>query len=201
MRFLIIDESGRLADRNDRYLVFAAVVADTLVGLDKVVTSVSKKMKNRLRPHEIKFSTTGDKTRVNVLERIKSKRIQIYVLTIDKEGRKIVDNVENYSLMISFLVREVLKKFPGATHCFIDRHFTYITQREKFNDLLQKQAGKKLFIEHLDSQQNTIISLPDFVAGAFRLGHSKNEGTFARIIERHVIKEFIYTWREFSQKK
>ena len=42
--FAIIDESGRLYDPEDRFLVFAAVITETLVNLDKIIPQVKKKL-------------------------------------------------------------------------------------------------------------------------------------------------------------
>lgn len=37
MRFAIIDESGRLYDPEDRIVIFAAVVSESLINLDKII--------------------------------------------------------------------------------------------------------------------------------------------------------------------
>ena len=116
-------------------------------------------------------------------------------------GRKIEDSPENYSLLISTLLKKVFAKYPTVSHIIIDRHFTWVTQREKFNDLVQKELRKPLFLEHLDSQQNTIVSLPDFVAGAERITHGKKEPKYIQIVEKQVEKRIITTWRELKRKK
>lgn len=199
--FVIIDESGRLYDPNDRFLVFAAVVAPTLVNLDKIIPQVKRSLPKKTKIAEIKFSTTGDRTRKKVLDKIKGRDLDIFVLVVDKQGRRIKDTPENYALLASILLRKIHLSFPNAVHITIDRHFTWVSQREKFNDLLQKMLGKNLFIEHLDSQQNTIVSLPDFVAGAFRVKHARNEATFADIIEPLVKAEIRTTWKKIKQKR
>ncbi|MBI3289905.1 DUF3800 domain-containing protein [Candidatus Microgenomates bacterium] len=200
MKFVIIDESGRLADRNDKFLVFAAIVADSLVGLDKIIPSVKKSSPKTLNLSEVKFSTTGDKTRIKVLKLIVKKGLKLFVLVINKEGRKIDDNPNNYALLVSILLLDILKKMSSASHVIIDRHFTWVTQREKFNDLLQEFVDKPLFIEHLDSQQNTIVSLPDFVAGAFHLMQTKDDARFTAIIDPQV-EVNATTWKQLRQQK
>jgi len=201
MRFAIIDESGRLADPSGRFLVFAAVVVDSLVNLDKIIPSVRKRLPKKIKLAEIKFSTTGDKTKVRVLDEIHRRKLKVFILVINKEGRKIKDNPENYSLLVATLLKKILAKYSTVSHIIIDRHFTWVTQREKFNDLVQKKLAKSLFIEHLDSQQNTIVSLPDFIAGAVRLGYSKNEPTYARRIDNLIEGQVITTWREIKRKE
>ena len=72
--------------------------------------------------------------------------------------------------------------------------------RENFNNLLQKRLKKELFIEHLDSQQNTIISLPDFVSGAFRVAFTRGDHGFVEVVEKLVKKKVVTTWRNLYQK-
>lgn len=200
MRYSIIDESGRMYDPNDRFIVFAAVVTNSLVGLDKIIPSVRRRLSKKIRLAEIKFSTTGDRTRTKVLKMMSQKDIVAVVLVVDKEGKKIKDNVENYSLLVSILLREVFKVYSETPHILIDKHFTFITQRENFNNLLQKRLKKELFIEHLDSQQNTIISLPDFISGAFRVAFTRGNHGFVEVVEKLVKKKVITTWRNLYQK-
>lgn len=201
MQYVLVDESGRLADRGDRTVVLAAIVAKTLVGLDKIIPKVKKKIPSKGKKlAEIKFSTTGEKTKIRVLKEIAARSLPIYTLVIDKEGRKISDTPENYSLLVAKLLRIVLRDFPEIRHIIIDRHFTWVRQREKFNDLLQRKLRKKVFIEHLDSQQNTIVSLPDFVAGAARMDALGKPG-YKEIISKKVRKELVKTWKEIKKVK
>lgn len=201
MRFVIIDESGRLYDPQDRIVIFAAVVTDSLVNLDKIIPSVRKHFPRKSQLAEIKFSTTGNKTRIKVLKEISKHKLRIFVLVINKEGRKIIDNPENYALLIVNLLQIIYQKYPQANHIMIDKHFSWIRYREKFNELVQEKIKRELFIEHLDSQQNTIVALPDFSAGALRLKYTKNQSEFSDIIKDGVelLKEM--TWREIKQKE
>lgn len=201
MRFAIIDESGRLFDPTDKFLVFAAAVVDSLVNLDKIIPSVKKHLPKKTKLAEIKFSTTGDKTRIRVLNEINKRKLRLFTLVIDKEGRKIKDDPENYAFLVATLLKRILKEYPDVNHIIIDRHFTWVTQRERFNELLIKRLNKPLFIEHLDSQQNTIISLADFVAGAVRVVYSKKELKFVEKINDLIEKQITITWRDLRQKE
>lgn len=96
MKFAIIDESGRLYDPGNKLLVFAAVVAGSLVSLDKIISSARKHLSRKTTLAEIKFSTTGDKTKTLILQAINRQKLSLFVLVINKEDRKIVDNPENY---------------------------------------------------------------------------------------------------------
>ena len=171
MKYALIDESGRLYDPEDKILVFSAIVADNLTRLERIVTKARKRIpkkgaRRKERLSEIKFSLTGDKTKRFVLQELAKQEIKIYSLIIDKGGRKISDNPVTYALLIGEILKILLPDNPQLSHIIIDRHFTFITQREMFNYQLQKQFGDNLFIEHVDSLQNPVITLADFVAGA-----------------------------------
>lgn len=204
-RYALIDESGRLYDSRDRILVFAVLTTKTLVGLDKIIPKVRNKIprkgkRRREKLAEMKFSLAGDRTRRLVLEEIAKQRIMIYVLVIDKQGRKIKDNPKNYALLVFKNLEKALNENLKLEHILIDRHFTFVTQRERFNNLLQASFKREVFIEHLDSQQNSIISLADFVAGSVRRGYVHNDNKFRRLIDKMIKEEKLVTWRELKQK-
>lgn len=209
MRYALIDESGRLHDPRDRILVISAVVAPTLVGLDKIITKARERIpakgkRRRERLSEIKFSFCGDKTRKFVLGELVQKDIKIYSIIIDKQGRKIIDSPKNFSLVISKVLEKPLKDNPGLNHILIDRHFTFTTQRERFNDFLRGEVRREVFVEHLDSLQNPVISLADFVASAVRYHYVRGDKRFADIIGEKVVEEKFFTWKQIkshSQQK
>lgn len=207
MQYAIIDESGRFGDKENPYMVFAAVCADSLIGLDKIIPKIKKKIptkgfrKYEKNLSEIKFSTTGDKTRKLTLALINKQNVEIYLLVVETEKRKIVDNPENYALIASCLIQGILKRSKVLKHILIDRHFTWVFQREKFNDLVQRNLEKELFIEHLDSQQNTVVSLADFVAGAVREYYAKDNKIWKAIIRDKIAYEVKIPWRKFRQQK
>lgn len=207
MHYVIIDESGRFADPKTQVIVFAGISINSLIGLDKIIPKVRKKIplkgtrKKEFKLAEIKFSTTGDKTRKTVLEGVNKLDIEIYLLLIEPQGRKVKDNPENYATLVAKLLSQILKKNPKLKHVIIDRHFTWIRQRELFNELIQKKLGKQLFIEHLDSQQNTVVSLADFVAGGIREYHTKGEQRWRNVYKNKIVYEKKVTWKDLVKQK
>jgi len=207
MHYVIIDESGRFADPNTKAIVFVGITINSLTGLDKIIPKVRKKIplkgtrKKEFKLAEIKFSTTGDKTRKTVLEEVNKLDIEIYLLLIEPQGRKVKDNPENYATLVAKLLSQILKKNPKLKHVIIDRHFTWIRQRELFNELVQKKLGKLLFIEHLDSQQNTVVSLADFVAGGIRENYTKGEDRWRSVIKNKIVYERKVTWKDLVKQK
>lgn len=206
MKYALIDESGRLYDPKDRILVFSAVVAKNLTELERIIVKArnriprkGKRRKERLS--EIKFSLTGDKTRRFILQELAKHDVKIYNLIIDKNGRKISDNPVTYALLIGEILKILLPDNPKLSHIIIDRHFTFITQRETFNHQIQKQFGDKLFIEHVDSLQSPVITLADFAAGAARTAYLKKQKEFTRLINAVVAEEKLTTWKEIKSGK
>ncbi len=205
MNYALIDESGRIYDPNDKILVFAVVIADNLSELEKIIIRARQRIpekgkRRRERLSEIKFSLTGDNTRLFILEELVKYHIKIYSLIIDKQGRKIQDDPENYAFLIEKVLKTAIRDNPKLNHILIDRHFTFITQREKFNLHMQKRYGNKLFIEHVDSMQNPIITLADFVAGAIRFAYTKNNKRFIYCLRKRVIEEKIVKWTEIKKR-
>lgn len=206
MRYILIDESGRLYDPKDRILVFSAVVTDNLTELERIIVKARKRIpkkgnRRKERLSEIKFSLAGGKTRRFILQELEKQKLKIYNLIIDKGGRKIIDNPKTYALLIGEILKILLPDNPQLSHIIIDRHFTFITQREIFNHQLQKQFGDKLFIEHVDSLQSPIITLADFVAGAVRIAYSKKQPEFIEYIKNIIATEKLTTWREIKSGK
>lgn len=207
MQYVIIDESGRFADPTSRIMVVSAIATNSLIGLDKIIPLVKKRVptkgsrKRERSLAEIKFSTTGDKTKKLVFQTIARQNVEIFLLIVDTEGRKIIDNPENYSLLVSKLLVRVKRGNPQLSHIIIDRHFTWIYQREIFNQLVQERVNKKLFIEHLDSQQNTIVSIADFVAGAIREFYANDNPIWKKIIKDKIVYEKRIFWRELKKQK
>lgn len=206
MRYALIDESGRLYDPEDRILVVAVLVIQSLVGLDKVIIKIRRKIpykgKRKIeRFLELKFSLSGDKTRELMLKEIAKLGIKIYLLVVDKQGRKIKDNPEHYALLISKALVRPFQKNPHLEHILIDRHFTSTNQQEKFNLLLQKSFHRPFFVEQLDSLQNPVITLADFIAGAIRLSYTGQETHFREIFNPLIKGETIISWKELKSGK
>lgn len=204
MLYGLIDESGRLYDPNDGVLVFALVISDDLNNLEKIVLRTRERIplkgkRKRERLSEIKFSLTGDKTRLFVLKELSQYRIKIFALIIDKQGRKIPDTPENYSFLIYTLLQKPIKTFPSLKHILIDKHFTFITQREQFNKHLHTKISKNVFIEHVDSLQTPVVTLADFVAGAIRYEYAKKEAQYRKIIKDLIIEEKFTSWIDLKR--
>lgn len=178
-----------------------AVFAKTLINLDTIVKQarirIPKKGKRKHeRYYEIKYSLTGDKTRKFVLKQIAQKDISIHALIINKAGKEIADNPNNFAL----LIHKLIKNNNQFQHLIIDKHFTNKYQQEQFNKLLLRLSNQKFFIEHLDSEDNPVLALPDFIAGAIRINKIKGKTEFVKIIEKQIISMQEISWSQIKKR-
>ena len=84
----------------------------------------------------------------------------------------------------------------------IDRHFCRKDDERDFNKFLKKGVGKNVSfnIQHIDSQQNFIVNLADFAAGAILAKYNKNNFQFYDIIKENILSEKIVNWPELKRK-
>ena len=198
-----IDEAGSLPDPNDRYVIFAAIVTTDPRTLRKVVKKVGRKQKKvqlkRLKTQEAKWWKSPDGTRQRVLTALALREVRIYWLAVDKEGKAVQDTPENYGLMLSELVRECLAYYPDLA-LMTDVHFSNPAQRETFNQIVLSRTKLTRQPTHLESQQDSIIQLADFVAGAVRQQFTGTK-KWAELIEGKVVVGKVVKWRELAKTK
>jgi len=59
-------------------------------------------------------------------------------------------------------------------------------------------VGREVFVEHLDSLQNPVISLADFVAGAVRYYYARGDDQFKSIVREKVVEEGTISWKRLK---
>lgn len=197
-----IDESGNLPDPGDRYVAFAAIVTSNPRRLRRVVKQLSHKGKKvRLRRqsgHEIKWWNAFDSTRKKVLDLLAGQDAHIFWLVVDKEGQGVPDTPENYGLMFCELMQECLAYYPDL-EMLADVHFNTRAQRDAFDRFVLSRLGLSK-LAHVDSQQDGIIQLADFVAGAVRC-QFEGRSEFVDLIERRIVAGKVVKWRQLAKKK
>lgn len=198
-----VDEAGRLADPRDRYVALATVVTSSVRGLRRVVKKASRKGKKvRLRRQsgrEVKWWNAFDSTRRRVLNLLARQEAHIFWLVVDKEGRGILDTPENYGLMFCELMQECLAYYPDL-EMNVDVHFSTRAQRDAFDQFVFSRLGPIRRLVHMDSQQDGVIQLADFVAGAVRC-QFEGRGEFVDLIERQIVAGKVVKWRQLAKKK
>lgn len=197
---IFIDESGTLPDVLDQYIVLAALVASNPQGLEKILPKFRKKTpfkglrKREKQVREFKFHYVGDITRKRVLEEIISKDVKIYLLVVNKMGRKIKDTPENYGKLVKNLTLCLIKK-ENPKEIFIDKHFGNKSDTEKLQSILDSISDKVNF-QQVDSVADPRIDLADFVAGAALRKLRVDDEAFYNIILPKITWEKIKDWNK-----
>lgn len=109
---VFIDESGTLPDPHDKIIVVAAVVAEHPERIDSILKRAKKTGKLRKQTGELKFYTAGDKTKFAFFEMFAKENFTLFVLAVDKVGRKIKDTPQHFfSSMLAVACRCI--RFPS----------------------------------------------------------------------------------------
>ena len=201
---VLIDESGTLPDAKDRFVTIAGVGLREIKEGENLISQTLKSLrreKNKIK--EVKFYYAGDRTRRRFLSGMVSAEFEIFTVIIDKKGRKISDTPENFALLVGELISEINLWNPERSlKIIIDRHFCKKDDEFDFNRFFKKSAGKNLDfnIQHTDSQQNFIVNIADFAAGAILAKYNKNNFQFYNIIKENILLEKIINWPELKRK-
>lgn len=202
--YLLIDESGTLPDSKDKYIVIAGVGLENIKEAKNLLSRILESLRQRkIKIKEVKFYYAGERTKRQFLSGIILAGFEIFALVVDKKGRKITDTPENFALLVSELIKEINLWQPEKNlKIIIDRHFHKRSDERNFNKFFQKNLKEDIdySIQHIDSQQNSIINMADFVAGAILAKYNKNNFQFYNIVKEHILLEKIINWPELKRK-
>lgn len=198
--YVYVDESGTLPDPKDKVIVIAAVGTLSPGQLGNVFKEIAKS-KNQKRPGgEIKFYTAGEKTKRAFFDKVAKQQIEIFIMVVDKRGRKIPDSPGNYAILCWLLISEILNFYSGDVEIIFDRHFTSATQLREFNQALTSMLGKPIRIKHLNSQTNKIINFSDMIAGAVLAKETNKNSSYFTAIEGKIITALRVNWPEAKRR-
>lgn len=199
-KIIFIDESGTLPDPKDTIIVLAAVVSISPEELVKISKYVRKFLKKK-NTQEIKFYTLGDRTKKKFLKLLSNQNIDIFVLIIEKKGKKIEDSPENFALLSSFLLEDCLLFYKNTTiEIVFDRHFHRKKDQEKFNLILAKLLKRQVKILHVNSQEDTRVNAADIVAGSALWSSTGKSAIFFEIIKNKVVVEKRVSWKQLKAR-
>ena len=200
--YIVIDESGTLPDSNDSFIVLTAVVAHTQRELRTVINTERRLLKQRkiTVPSELKFYTASNRLRHSVLVRIShTKGIRLYVLVVNKEERSISDSPVNYGILIWQLLIELFSMLSKSSHTVvIDRHFNKVWHEKQLIEFLSSKFP--VSFKQMDSQQNTEISIADFVAAAVLYKYSRKNTDYFNDIRKSIVVEKVINWSLLKSK-
>ncbi len=202
--YILVDESGTLPDPKDQFIVIAGIRLRKIKEARNLISRILKSLRQRkIRIKEVKFYYAGEQTKRQILSGIISAGFEIFVVIVDKKRRKISDTPENFALLVGELISEIDLWQPKRNlKILIDKHFHRKADEKDFNKFLQENIKKALSysIQHIDSQQDFIINLADFVAGAILVKYNKNNVQFYNIIKESILLEKIVNWPELKRR-
>lgn len=194
-----IDEAGTLPDPKDKIIVVSAVILKNKEQIDMLLTKMRKKKDIRKKTGELKFYTSGDKTKMAFFEAFSEEEITVFVLIVEKMGRKIPDTPEHFALLCWILLTDVLTLCP-ITDLIFDRHFFKKGDIIKFNKILTNQFDIEFDITHVDSKSHKRVNVADMVAGALLAKETGKDERFYPMIEKRIINYKKLNWAEAKRR-
>lgn len=205
-----LDESPSLSD-NAFFFCVDIVASDVRTNsqLRKIIKNARRKIvKKKLKQlSELKFYNSDDKTRFYILSQIAKFSVEIIVIILDKERRRISDTPENYGIVVGVAVSELLK-FHDSLSLTIDKKFTnpkfqndFFQHCQKTINILMSSKNKSVFFNPpVDSRRDSNVQLADFVAGAFNAKYNKNELKYYEIIKNKIKIKKLVKWTEIKKR-
>ncbi|MBI4670631.1 MAG: DUF3800 domain-containing protein [Chloroflexi bacterium] len=201
--FVYVDESGNLLDRSGRFFVVAAVGTGNPRELSGVVKKVRAWLKQRGKQFqnviELRFFSAGRETRIKFFELLAQvSDAQLYLLIIAKDRLPLGSAPEIFAQAALPLFTRILSDFPHAEFV-LDKQFTNPTQRAKVNRELEARVGRKLKIEHGESQTDVCLQIADFVAGAGMAKYQNEEEEYLELVAQKIYFEQMMNWSEIEK--
>jgi len=197
---IFVDESGTLPDPKDRVIIVAAVGTKAPSKIELIIKTVRKKGKFKKPTGELKFYTAGDKTKTAFFKEITKEEVSIFILTVEKMGRKIPDTPQHFAVLCWLLLTDVFSFYPQIKEIVFDRHFHRDKDIKKFNQLLQKLIKSLPDLKHVDSKKDKKVNIADMIAGAVLAKEVKKDDKFYKMFRKQIISEARINWPEAKRR-
>ncbi len=200
------DESPTLSSRR-RHLVVGVVV--TFAAGYRHLVRIPKRARGKLkdkrlrRTPELKFNNSDKRTREHMLRLLAGEEVEIFVLVVDKGGRRVSDSPENNGVVLGNAAALVLKRRKRVS-LTLDKKFVRPTDTSKYlntaiNVVLRKVPTGILTVSPpVDSRKESLVQLADFVAGAISQKYNWGNDTYYRILEKKIVEEKQVRWRRLK---
>lgn len=197
---IFIDESGTLPDPKDRVIIVAAVSTKAPAKIESIIKTVRKKGKFKKPTGELKFYTAGERTKTAFFKQITKEQVGIFILTVEKMGRKITDTPQHFAVLCWLLLSDVFSFYPQVKKIVFDRHFHRDKDIKKFNQLLQKLIKGLPDLKHVDSKKDKKVNIADMIAGAVLAKETKKDDKFYTMFKKQIISETRINWPEAKRR-
>lgn len=204
LAYLGIDESGSLPDRTP-WFVLAGVLTDRPEAVGNLIRRAALRTGKRLgrprsRPSEFKWRNSSVRMRTEVLSRLARTDVEVFTLTVGKQGRRIEDTPEHYACLVCELLAIVGKTHPDLA-MRVDRHFVSAEHVAVFDTRVHRAwpPPGAISIRHVDSQHDELVQLADFVAGSTHAACHSGDTT-VQLIQSRVVGEKVRDWPEIRRR-
>lgn len=198
---IFIDESGTLPDPKDKVILIAAVGVDQSRKLASIFKSIHKMRDLKEKQTELKFYKSGLKTKDLFFKALTKIEISIFLLIVDKMGKKIPDSPQHFAILNFLLLSEILHFYPEVEKVVFDRHFHKDKDLELFNKTIIKLLGEqKVNILHVNSQENKLVNVADMIAGATLAKESGKNPSFYETFKDKIVTETKINWPEAKRR-
>jgi len=197
---IFIDESGTLPDSKDRVIIVAAVGVKTSSKIELIIKTARKKGKFKKPTGELKFYTAGERTKSAFFKQITKEQVNIFILTVEKMGRKIADTPQHFAVLCWLLLSDVFSFYPQIKKIVFDRHFHRDKDIKKFNQLLRSLIKTLPDLKHVDSKKDKKVNVADMIAGAVLAKETGREDKFYKMFKKQIISETRINWPEAKRR-
>jgi len=202
--YLAGDESGSLTNPYSPVVTVAMIMTHNPLPLrwiiPRVKRNVRKKSAKRGRRSEFKFYTTTDTARGSVLADLAKEDVTIVAFSIHKGAQIIPDTPENYGILLCNLLMRGVGIAPKNVDIVFDSHYTQTHKRNALNALIRNKLLLGTDIHFVDSQQNPMVQLADFVAGAINYSHTGKTTVYYNLMRSCIVGNEISTWKEIRRE-
>ncbi len=199
-----LDEAGSLSASTPLFTMAVVITPRPHIVtnlISRVALRSGKRLKRVRKPaSELKWRNASQRIRSGVLTRIAQADLDIFTLTVRKQGRRIEDTPENYAILACELLGLCWGLYPNVV-LSLDCHFTSPAQVATVNTLIYRRwpAEGVLSITHIDSQRSPLVQLADFVAGSVYNWHKEQDTTF-QLIEWKIRAALIEDWQHIKAR-
>ena len=154
----------------------------------------------RKQTDELKWTNASQRIRLAVLHSLAQANVELVVLIVKKEGRRITDTPENYALLVCELLQLCWNLHPNLALA-LDLHFSATAQRAAVDTFIHRQwppAGI-LTVSHVDSRYNTLVQLADFVAGSIYDWFKRGDQTYWLLAPK-IVAETEVAWSDVKRR-
>lgn len=193
---IFVDESGTLPDPKDNVIVLAALGTINPEKIETIIKKLLKKSVLRKQTGELKFYTAGDRTKRLFFKSIAKEYVNLFVLVVEKMGKKIPDTPEHFSILSWLLLNDVLSFYQETKEIVFDRHFSTKRDNETFHKRVLQLLMKNIQIKYVDSKKDKGVSSADMIAGAVLAKESGKDTRFYQTIRNKIVSEKRLNWVE-----